>query len=213
MRKHATEMRLPEKTIELNFCTQLERAIGRPLLWFGLTQKQEAMAGFDAATRIGGRLLLFQIKSSNHTVFHGARRFRAQHHQLTALQHRTGSARRAVFYVLPMVGTTLELASRPNLLSATWFLDVSSLPKPFPAPTIRGGSRLRSSGIHYIDVAPPQARIHSDPVEVEILSIVDFLERGLPGSDGIGWAFDNSPGVFEETRRLFTGAAVGVVIR
>ena len=44
-------MRIAEKTIELNFCAQLT-ARCRGLLWFGLTQKQEAAAGFDACTRL-----------------------------------------------------------------------------------------------------------------------------------------------------------------
>lgn len=41
-------VRLLEKTFELNFCNQFERAIGKEILWFGLTQKQEAKLGFDA---------------------------------------------------------------------------------------------------------------------------------------------------------------------
>lgn len=47
-------MRLSEKTIEFNFCaqaTQMFMAQGRVPIWFGLTQKQEAQSGFDAARK------------------------------------------------------------------------------------------------------------------------------------------------------------------
>lgn len=59
-------MRLSEKTLELNICAQATKYVGAQtnLLWFGLTQKQEACAGFDACTRLGGRLLVFQFKAS-----------------------------------------------------------------------------------------------------------------------------------------------------
>jgi hypothetical protein len=62
-------MRLAEKTLELTLCHQIGATLfpwppwpprgGPQRIWFGLTQKQEAEAGFDAATRLhGGRLLL-----------------------------------------------------------------------------------------------------------------------------------------------------------
>lgn len=35
-------MRLSEKTLELNICTQLHEMIRSRILWFDLTQKQEA---------------------------------------------------------------------------------------------------------------------------------------------------------------------------
>ena len=43
--------RLSEKTLELNFASQLNHRCGGTLLWFGLTQKQEAECGFDIATK------------------------------------------------------------------------------------------------------------------------------------------------------------------
>ena len=58
------------------------------LFWFGLTQAPETRASFDAAMRMSGRLLLFQIKASDVVSKSGARRFIAQHHQLIALQRR-----------------------------------------------------------------------------------------------------------------------------
>src|SRR5437868_9780797 len=88
-------MRLSEKTIELNYCaqaTEIFSSLGRSVIWFGLTQKQEAQAGFDAATRIGGRLLLLQFKASSHNVMIPgplgglARRFRAKHDQMVRLR-------------------------------------------------------------------------------------------------------------------------------
>ena len=72
-------MRVSEKTIELNFCAQFAARYGEPVLWFGLTQKQEARLGFDAWTRMGGRLLVFQFKASNDTLSSGRRRSAGSH--------------------------------------------------------------------------------------------------------------------------------------
>src|ERR1700686_3423585 len=70
-----TRMKLAEKTLELTLCHQLGATLfpwpawpaphGVPQpIWFGLTQKQEAAAGFDAVTRLhGDRLLLLQFKA------------------------------------------------------------------------------------------------------------------------------------------------------
>jgi len=48
-------VRLSEKTLELNFCAQFSAKAQKRLLWFGLTQKQEAKWGFDAAVKLGAR--------------------------------------------------------------------------------------------------------------------------------------------------------------
>ena len=74
-------MRLSEKTIELTFCSQYGRSCGFDMIWFGLTQKQEARAGFDACTRLGGRLILLQFKASNYVLRNGYRRFIFKHNQ------------------------------------------------------------------------------------------------------------------------------------
>lgn len=50
--------RLSEKTIEINYCSQLSGVFGGQLLFFGLTQLQEARMGFDAMTSVGGVMLL-----------------------------------------------------------------------------------------------------------------------------------------------------------
>lgn len=91
-------MRLSEKTLELNICAQMHSVVSphTRLLWFGLTQRQEARWGFDACTRLGGRLL--QFKASNRMLRNGARRFQLSHRQLTALQRLAGSYVRTVFY-------------------------------------------------------------------------------------------------------------------
>jgi len=67
-------MRLAEQTIELNFCAQAQELLGQRTFWFGLTQRQEARAGFDVASRIGGRLLILQFKASNEVLRSGARK-------------------------------------------------------------------------------------------------------------------------------------------
>src|SRR5262245_19171201 len=108
-------MRVAEKTIELNFCAQASSAIfGKRAIWFGLTQKQEAKYGFDACTKAAGRLFIFQFKASN-TMQKStkARRFLASHAQMQKLQKQC-KRKRSVFYVFPMVGTTLELVKAPD---------------------------------------------------------------------------------------------------
>ena len=205
-------MRLAERTIELNFCAQLSRLAGRELIWFGLTQRQEAHAGFDAATRLGRHLYLFQLKASNHVLRDGSRRFRAKHGQLRHLQQRAPGPRRSVFYVFPMVGTTLELSKAPDLINHTWLLDVRALPNPFPSPTVRGGYRNRKSRLHYVDVRPPTAVIHSEVVEVSLL----HPER-LASELATGEEMDvEMPGLdldtFDGIRRAMSRRAVGVFL-
>lgn len=86
-------MKLSEKTLELNICAQASRLLGakKKILWFGLTQKQEAKAGFDACTKLGGRLLIFQFKASNRLLRSNERVFLVPHDQLEALRNQVKS--------------------------------------------------------------------------------------------------------------------------
>src|SRR5438552_17474629 len=119
-------MRLAEKTLELNFCSQFSGVFPGEVIWFGLTQRQEARAGFDAATRLGGRLLIFQFKASSR-IFGHARRFIAPHQQMVRLQA-ICMAGRAIYYVCPLIGTTQEFSeAEGDALSASWLLDVHDL--------------------------------------------------------------------------------------
>src|SRR5262245_32723891 len=99
-------MRLSEKTLELNFCSQFRYLLRRNVLWFGLTQKQEAEAGFDACTKIGGRVIIFQFKAPFQKIG-GGRRFSAQHDQMMNLK-KICKERFSVFYAFPLIGTTDE---------------------------------------------------------------------------------------------------------
>jgi len=204
-------MRIAEKTLELNFCAQANAAARRRLVWFGLTQRQEAQAGFDACTKHNGRLLIFQFKASNYMLRSKARRFYAQHDQMLALQKRCGSYHRSVFYVFPLVGTTLELTMNPDLLSASWLLDVAHLPVPVPRPTKASGG-LRKNGDHYVDVWPGEVTIHSEPVNVELSSARELFVQDFHGADGVRGAFDSSFTAFWRDRRLFGRAAVGLAV-
>jgi hypothetical protein len=172
-------MRLAEKTLELTLCCQLGSMLhGRSWwpgpnpfspqpLWFGLTQAQEARAGFDAATRLGnGRIILLQFKAGTQLV-NGQVRFAAQHHQLLALRQRVRQ-HRLVYYVLPEVTRTSQLSATAWLLARTWLLDVATIPA-LAAPT-------RRSQNHHIYITPGshQATIRSDPVEVELINGADL---------------------------------------
>jgi hypothetical protein len=181
-------MRLSEKTIELNICAQINQNLQRQVLWFGLTQAQEAISGFDAATRLNGRLILFQFKASNITMVRtGARRFFLEHHQLQALINRVRGYRRSVFYVFPLIGDTHELQRMGgDFYNNTWLLDVANLPNPFPPPTANTiPVRPRANGYHYADVLPPIVTIHSDPVKSKIESLKNVVESNFAGADGL----------------------------
>lgn len=156
-------MRLSEKTIEINFCAQAAKITKRRLIWFGLTQKQEANAGFDVYTKIGGRILIFQFKASNVLVKDGWRRFQADHTQMENLRKLCKNYQRSVFYVFPLLGTTYELSINPDLISQTSLLDVDKLPVLAPPVTKRGDPRKNNK--HYVDVIPERAVIHSEPIE------------------------------------------------
>ena len=180
-------MKLSEKTLELNICAQAHHCAApfHNLLWFGLTQRQEAKAGFDACTKLGGRLLIFQFKASRKVNKSGERVFSAPHAQMQALRSRVKHSVRTIFYAFPLVGTTTELHLNPNVLAQTWLLDVANLPASIPAPTIAGSTALRKSGCHLVYAQPGKARICSEPLEVPLVSFVEFAAQGLAGSDGL----------------------------
>lgn len=174
-------MRVPEKTIELNFCaelTSLWAQQGHGVLWFGPTQKQEARLGFDAATRLGGKVLLFQFKASRHVLRTGERRFHAPHQQMLDLQHLCQNQSRSVFYVFPTFGTTAELLKSPSVLHNTLLMDVGSLPAIIPPPTKRDGT-MRASGDHLVDVDQKRriATIHSDPFKVPLTTLDSMIDQ------------------------------------
>jgi hypothetical protein len=118
--------RLSEKTIELTICSQISFYSGHLMTWFGLTQREEARAGFDACTALNGRLFIFQFKASNQIVRSGARRFIAPHIQMQKLQGICQGIRGVVYYVFPLIGNTDELVASPNVLDQTYVLDVAN---------------------------------------------------------------------------------------
>lgn len=178
-------MRLSEKTIELNFCAQAAGAYGGDVFWFGLTQRQEAQAGFDVATRLGGRLLLLQFKASNHVLAWGARRFLAGHGQLEELRLRASPSKtRSVFYVFPDFGDTSDLsAGHADVLSRSWLLNVATLPA-IGKPTKPDGT-LRKNGMHYADLKPPSLTLHSEPLGLSVIPADEFFGEGAEGADGM----------------------------
>lgn len=181
-------MRISEKTVELNLCAQITKHFKGRIIWFGLTQAQEARSGFDAATKLGGLLILFQFKASNKTMKRtGARRFYLEHSQLEKLIGQVNGYRRSVFYVFPMIGNTLELShSHGDFFNCTWLLDLCSLPDPFPPPTTNTTPmRFRKNQLHYADILPPNAIIHSDPFKVGLINLKKFVNNKFEGSDGL----------------------------
>lgn len=205
-------MKLSEKTLELNICAQVSshlRGRAKPF-WFGLTQKQEAKAGFDACTKLNGRLLIFQFKASNNVLKNGDRKFLAPHYQMSALSRVAGSMARSVFYAFPLVGNTLEIKRNPDLLAQTELLDVCRL-AAIGQPTKKDGM-LRLNGCHNIYVRKGSATIHSDPVETSLLSMKEFVSEGFPGSDGFQWVFNGNADFFWEFCSILGPGARGMFL-
>lgn len=193
-------MRLSEKTLEVNFCVQQSWVIPAAHWWFGLTQKQEKEAGWDVASKIAGQWTRFQLKASSHVLASGARRFKAQHHQMVALQGSAGASGKT-FYVLPTIGTTAELTAVGfNLLDNIRLLDVHDIPIGIPAPTKADGTPRKSCS-HYVDLdaGGNWATIHSDPVVVGVTSANQMGEAFVGFNDDE----DSEPSIRAEEVRGF----------
>ncbi len=231
-------MRISEKTVEINVCADIAVLLSpyRRIVWFGLTQKQEARAGFDACTRLGAKLVVLQFKASNKVkVSTGARQFKVKHDQLErlkALAQRCVGPGRGVFYVFPTIGNTQELSMmNGNWLDNTQYVDVSTLPSGLATPTRHDGN-LRRTGVHYVDLVPGTATFHSKPIEVpslpgselfggagaatgrpsgrhETLNALSMRQSGWPGLEGIGVlakSWDGFEYFWQMTRGLGQGA-------
>jgi hypothetical protein len=192
--------RLSEKTIELNFCTQFVYHCRLPVLWFGLTQKQEAKAGFDVWTAIRGRLLILQFKASNRTVHPGYRRFELHHDQLENLRKQVLFPR-TVFYVFPLVGNMLELSKDSDVVRQSWLLDVAHLSSLGP-PTKDDGN-LRKNRRHHADVRPWAVTLHSEPVEIGLNRAATFAVEDITDA-GIVSPSESFPDGFEQFWQLCT---------
>ena len=202
-------MRLSEKTIELNFCAQMTKKATNQIVWFGLTQVQEAKAGFDSCTRLHGRLIIFQFKASNYVLQSGKRRFYLEHEQLDNLQTRIKSYQRSIFYVFPLIGSTLELTRNANVFDQTRLLDVARIPK-MQSPTTKK-STLRKNGLHYADVDPYKVILHSDPIEIGLLPASQYVEQGFSGTDGINTIFRNFDEFWQFRRYLLRASVAGII--
>ncbi len=209
-------MRLAEKTIELNWCAQLGPFLRRRLVWFGLTQAQEFEAGFDAYTRLGGTLFVLQFKASNYVLRSGLRRFYAQHHQLQALRTLGRKRVNAVFYVFPSIGNTKELSANPDLIIQSQLLNAAAIPLSVGVPTTKSGSPRRS-GVHYIDVGPGVATIHSEPTDVGLVSAQQLLEaQDASATDEVvgqrRTAFQDDRGWLQEVRAQVGRHSMGGIL-
>jgi hypothetical protein len=210
-------MKLSEKTLELTICSQVfsfpccvecwewKRKLEfqrRCPIWFGLTQKQEARAGFDAAIRLKARILFLQFKASNKIVGN-ARRFSASHNQMASLMQRV-RAHRSIYYCLPDVGNTAELSTRRCVACRTYLLDVASIPKSIEAPS-------RKSGNHFLDLVAKSKSltIRSDPVECKVQTFDDLFSS----SEEVGTVIQESEKEsFIELASFFDVNTVGLLL-
>lgn len=205
-------MKLSEKTLEINICCEISKLSHQRIIWFGLTQKQEAKAGFDVCTKLNRRLIIFQFKASSREIKYGinkARRFLAPHNQLDALRQRCHGLYRSIFYVFPLIGTTHEILSNPIIINNTWLLDVSLLSHLSQPLTKRG--TLRKNGFHYIDVMPSLAIIHSESQEIKLINTAEVAKH-LMEVEGINKIFQGNYERFEEFRQFFKQNSKGGII-
>lgn len=171
-------MRLPEKTIEVNFCADLERGLATRynVFWWGITQQRERLLGWDVATRLGARSFIFQIKTRGRSIGNGYV-CSAPHHQLLNLQrlarHRPGS----VFYIFPDIKDGRDLYSGIDIVDHCWLVDVADLPDNIPEPLKRNGLPFNSTPTHRVDVYPDRgiAIFHSKPMKVRLFKASELI--------------------------------------
>tara|TARA_B100001079_G_scaffold256042_1_gene252169 strand:+ start:1342 stop:1965 length:624 start_codon:yes stop_codon:yes gene_type:complete len=172
-------MRLSEKTLELNFCAGLPRALGLDVFWIGLTQEEEKSFGFDHCTNMGGMFLIIQMKRFHKRMKRsGAKRFNAPHHQMQALKNvdlllQASGVRRFVAYAIPEASDSVELCGLRCPATCINYLDLADFPNRIPSPG-------RKSDMHYVDVAGSTATVHSEAFEVNVIqagSLRQTLER------------------------------------
>jgi hypothetical protein len=219
--------RLSEKSLELNFASQLNHRCGGTLLWFGLTQLQEAQCGFDIATQIGSALFIVQMKASKElSKKSGARKFKVPDDQLQKLRAiKVGGhslPKGSVFYAFPVIGTVGELNAHPAVLDNTWLCDVADC-GAVGAPTKANGLP-RKDGCHYVHVLPGKPPIaagaagtaewHSKPEKIATLAASNFA-AGLSGREaGSGLLSVLNDNDFDDFWRLtesFHRKAFGIV--
>lgn len=219
--------RLSEKTLELNFASQLNHRCGGMLLWFGLTQKQEAECGFDIATKSGNSLFIVQMKASSHILKGSdARKFKVPDDQLQSLRAIKVAGlslpKRSVFYAFPVIGTVGELTAHPDIVHNTWLCDVTDC-GAVAAPTKADGT-LRKDGCHYVHVLPGKpplstgvpgiAEWHSKPVEVAAIPAGGFaseLDSRDAGRGLLSVLNDNHFSDFWRLCECFQRKAFGIV--
>lgn len=207
-------MKVSEKTLELTLCCQLGLFLnhwfeppfvhGPQPIWFGLTQQQEARAGFDAATRLGiGRILLLQFKAG-HRLGNGGIRFHASHQQMQALHGRIHNQRRRLFYVLPEVTRTNELNHHGDwVLASTWFLDVADI------PALAAPARINQH--HHLTLHPDTGivTITSDPVEVQAMTGTSLVTRY--GRSPLGGSYESFEELWSYAEFLGRGAVAAAL--
>ena len=191
--------RLSEETLELNFASHLNHQCGGTLLWFGLTQKQEAGCGFDIATRFGSALFIVQMKASEHVLkASDARKSKVPDDQLQQLRviKVTGCPlpKRSIVYAFPVIGTVGELAAHSDVVANTWLCDVADC-GAVGAPNKSDGTP-RKDGCHYVHVSagkPPLtagasgvAEWHSDPVRGTAIQASSFAAQLVERRAGMG---------------------------
>jgi hypothetical protein len=205
-------MRISEKTVELTFaaqCTALMPAYPHPL-WFGLTQRQEALLGFDACTRMHAGLMLFQFKASRKGTSR-LRRYTVPHDQLQRLQNlATTMPSVGIYYVFPRMEDSSELASAPDLLSQSLLVDVRSLRHPFPPPLSPDGS-IRRGFSHRVelDLRSNKITFYSEPVVAKSVAVNQHLDRANQELQPVSQ--DDKAKIFSWVG-AFTGASAGMLV-
>jgi hypothetical protein len=170
-------LKLSEKSLELTFCAQFGWTMGVPIVWIGLTQKQERQYGFDMASNFGGRAVLLQFKASA-TVRNYGRRFHVNHGQLVTLSSAFHAMPHTTFYVFPNVGRIGDLvAVGGDLVTNTYLADVATFPSPIPVTH-------RAKNLHYADLlanpgGSPSITFHSDSFAPHSLIAATELARAL----------------------------------
>lgn len=177
-------MRFNEKTFEINYCAQASAlwATQYRTVWWGLTQRQERQYGFDAATMVGSRYVIFQFKMLKRTEVEAQNNelhYQAEHFQMVDLRRRA-TRPGAVFYVLPTIETMADMLRNSDMINQSWLLDVAQLPRTIQQPQgVYNKSNRKGVPPHRIHLTPPTGVVHSEPIDVKVQGFKDVFNRAL----------------------------------
>ncbi len=180
-----SQLRVSEKTLELNICAEVLEVIRRSpgcagAFWIGMKQDQEAKLGLDELIQNipAGMHLAFQFKAPRpEPRDHIPYRFTISDRQNGNLLRLARNHPDAVYYMLPHYNTFTKMRrDSPTLLRDSWLLRVEDL-RGLPNST-------NKLGTHLVETSPPSAFVHSDLAQLKVSNAYETIWNLLRGNLG-----------------------------